>query len=101
MNHLFQGISRINSVANHDFCPWANRYVYWLKEPVGWFLIATLASLLVGAFLSPIGWSVAAGLAAILALGLGFPWLAVRTDGRPGDDDADVHLPSVSDGVTA
>lgn len=79
MNHLFQGISRINSVANHDFCPWANRYVYWLKEPVGWFLIATLASLLVGAFLSPIGWSVAAGLAAILALGLGFPWLAVRT----------------------
>lgn len=79
MNHLLQNISRINTLATYDFCPWANRYVYWLKEPVGWFVIATLASLLVGAFLSPIGWTVAAGLAAVLCFGLGFPWLAVRT----------------------
>jgi uncharacterized protein (DUF58 family) len=78
MKSLLQGLSRLNAAANHDFCPWANRYVYWLKEPVGWFVIATGASLLVGAFLSPIGWTVAAGLVAILILGLGFPWLAVR-----------------------
>lgn len=78
MKIFLQGLSRINSAANHDFCPWANKYVYWLKEPVGWFVLATAASLLVGAFLSPIGWTVAAGLVAILILGLGFPWLAVR-----------------------
>lgn len=75
---LSQIAERINAVGNRDFCPWANRYVYWLKEPVGWFVVALLASLLVGAYLSPLGWSVAAGLATLIALGLGFPWLATR-----------------------
>lgn len=78
MKSILDSLGRLNSAANHDFCPWANRYVYWLKEPVGWFVIAAGASVLVGIFLSPIGWTVAAGLAAILLLGLGFPWLAVR-----------------------
>lgn len=64
--------------ANHDFCPGINRYVYWLKEPVGWFVLATLCSLLVGAFLSPLGWTVAMGLIGILILGLGFPWIATK-----------------------
>jgi uncharacterized protein (DUF58 family) len=74
--------------AHRDFCPWANRYVYWLKEPVGWFVLALAASCLVGAFLSPLGWSVAAGLATVIALGLGFPWLATRgvhCELRPAD----------------
>lgn len=65
--------------ANYDFCPGLNRYVYWLKEPVGWFVLATLCSLLVGAFLSPLGWTVAMGLVAVLILGLGFPWIATRS----------------------
>jgi len=63
---------------NTDFCPQLNRYVYWLKEPVGWFAIAAVASLLVGAFLSPIGWTLAAGLIAMIGAGLGLPWVAVR-----------------------
>ncbi len=67
------------SLANRDFCPGANKYVYWLKEPVGWFVVALAVSLLVGAFLSPLGWTVAAGLCAILLFGLGLPWLATRT----------------------
>jgi len=61
-----------------DFCPWANRFLYWLKEPIGWFVLATLASGLVGAFLSPLGWTLAAGLTAVLVFGMGFPWLATR-----------------------
>ncbi|MCA9157481.1 MAG: hypothetical protein KDA72_04095, partial [Planctomycetales bacterium] len=69
---------KILNFGSCDLCPWANRYVYWLKEPVGWFVLALAASLLVGAFLSPLGWSVAAGLATVIALGLGFPWLATR-----------------------
>lgn len=72
-------VNWVASLATRDFCPWANRYVYWLKEPVGWFVIALAVSVLVGMFLSPLGWSVAAGLAAVLVLGLGFPWLATRT----------------------
>lgn len=66
-------------LSTHDFCPWANRYVYWLKEPVGWFVLATIISVMVGAFLSPLGWTMAAGLFSLLLLGLGFPWLATRT----------------------
>lgn len=62
----------------HDFCPWANKYVYWLKQPIGWFVVAMMVSVLVGAFANPIGWTLAIGLATILLLGLAFPWLAVR-----------------------
>ncbi len=62
----------------HDYCPSANRYVYWLKEPIGWFVLAMVASVLVGAYLSPIGWSLAAGLACVVAIGLVFPWISVR-----------------------
>ena len=68
----------LSRVMTTDFCPWANRYVYWLKEPVGWFALALVVSVLVGAFVSPLGWSVGAGLATVIVLGLGFPWLATR-----------------------
>lgn len=70
--------SRLSRLMTTDFCPWANRFVYWLKEPIGWFALATLASVLVGAFLSPLGWTLAAGLTAVLVFGMGFPWLATR-----------------------
>lgn len=69
---------KFSELTKRDFCPWVNPYVYWLKEPVGWFVLALIASVLVGVFLSPLGWSVAAGLATLIALGLGFPWLATR-----------------------
>jgi len=70
--------SRLSRLLTTDFCPWANRFVYWLKEPIGWFALATLASVLVGFFLSPLGWTLAAGLTAVLVFGMGFPWLATR-----------------------
>ena len=76
---LLLRLQLIASLSGQDFCPWANRYVYWLKEPVGWFVVALAVSTLVGLFLSPLGWTVAAGLCTVLALGLGFPWLATRT----------------------
>jgi uncharacterized protein (DUF58 family) len=61
-----------------DFCPQFNGYVYWLKEPVGWFALAAAASVLVGAFLSPTGWTLAAGLIAMIIAGLALPWIAIR-----------------------
>lgn len=72
-------LKRINRFLGKDFCPAANAYVYWLKEPVGWFVLAFACSLLIGSFVSPIGWSIAIGLAVVLTLGLGFPWLATRS----------------------
>jgi uncharacterized protein (DUF58 family) len=71
-------VSKLVALANTDFCPSFNVYVYWLKQPVGWFVVALVCSILIGAFFSPIGWAIAAGLSAILLLGLGFPWLATR-----------------------
>ena len=62
-----------------DFCPWANRFVYWLKEPVGWFVLATAVSVLIGLYFAPIGWTMAASLLAIIAVAMVWPWVAVRS----------------------
>lgn len=69
---------RLKYLLTTDFCPSFNRYVYWLKEPVGWFVAGAFFSTLVGIYLSPIGWTVAGSLVALIAVGLAFPWLAVR-----------------------
>ncbi|TWT94725.1 DUF58 domain-containing protein [Stieleria varia] len=61
-----------------DFCPWANRFVYWLKEPIGWFFLATIINVVVGLYLAPIGWTLAASLTAVMAVGVAWPAIAVR-----------------------
>ena len=68
----------VASVLTTDFCPWANRFVYWLKEPVGWFVLATAVSVLIGMYFAPIGWTMAAALVGVIAVGMVWPWVAVR-----------------------
>ncbi|QDV12598.1 hypothetical protein CA51_24840 [Rosistilla oblonga] len=70
--------SRLSRLLTTDFCPWANRFVYWLKEPVGWFALATAISVIVGIYLAPIGWTLAAALAAVIVVGMAWPAVAVR-----------------------
>ncbi len=70
--------ARIARLMQTDFCPNANKYVYWLKEPVGWLVTATAASVLVGLYVSSVGWVLAGGLSAIIVVGCLFPWIAVR-----------------------
>ncbi len=70
--------TRLVGAAQHDFCPWANRYVYWSKQPIGWFVIAAAGSLLVGMFLGPQGYVYFAAIMAVIALGVAWPWLAMR-----------------------
>ena len=62
-----------------DFCPGFNRYVYWLKEPIGWFVLATAVSGIVGQWFNPVGWTIAASLLATIAVGVSWPWFAVRS----------------------
>ena len=64
-------------VLTTDFCPWANRFVYWLKEPIGWFVIAFAASVIVGMYANPVGWTIAAALACIILVGMIWPLIAV------------------------
>ena len=71
-------VSRLRAVGETDFCPWANRYVYWLKQPVGWFAVAALLSGMVGAFVNPNGWVLMSVILSIMAVGMLWPWLAVR-----------------------
>ncbi|TWU31121.1 DUF58 domain-containing protein [Novipirellula artificiosorum] len=69
--------SWLSRVMTTDFCPWANRFLYWLKEPIGWFVLATAVSVMVGLYLSPIGWTLAASLSAIMVVGMAWPLVAV------------------------
>ncbi|MCO8123090.1 DUF58 domain-containing protein [Stieleria sp. TO1_6] len=70
--------SRLSRMMTTDLCHWANRFVYWLQEPVGWFALATAASVMIGLYFSPIGWALAASLAAIMVTGMAWPWIAVH-----------------------
>lgn len=68
---------RWRSLLTTDFCPSLNRYVYWLKEPIGWFALAGIASLLLAVYVSSVGWSLAAMIGAILLVGMAWPQAAV------------------------
>ncbi|MEM9644013.1 MAG: DUF58 domain-containing protein [Planctomycetota bacterium] len=69
----------LSRILTTDFCPWANKFVYWLKEPVGWFVLATFLSAIIGMYFAPIGWTMAAALVAMITVGMIWPWIAVRS----------------------
>ncbi len=71
------GQGQLSRLMTTDFCPWANRFVDWLKEPVGWFALATAISVMIGLYFSPIGWTLAASLTAIMIVGMAWPLVAV------------------------
>lgn len=70
-------IGWINRFATTDFCPNANKFVYWLKEPAGWFVMAIGASLLIGVYANSIGITLAIALIALLTIGMAWPAIAV------------------------
>ncbi len=61
----------------HDFCPWANAYVYWLKRPIGWFALAMFASLLLGIYVSAQAFLGLAAIAALCGIGCLWPWIVM------------------------
>ena len=73
----------LESLFNHDFCPWANRYVYWLKRPIGWFLVAAVASLLVGIAVAPQGLVMFGAIVTVMVLGVCWPWLCMARPPPP------------------
>jgi len=68
----------INTFFTTDFCPWANKYVYWMKQPLGWFALAAAASLITGLFVSPKGWLMLACCVVVIAIQLCWPWVQMR-----------------------
>lgn len=71
-------LARMVAAANHDFCPGANRYVYWLKQPVGWVVGCAFCSLLIGLFIGPQGYVLFFSALGVLALGAIWPWLSLK-----------------------
>ena len=75
MRQLFQ---RLADASTHDFCPWANRYVYWLKQPIGWFLSGAAAALLIGLSVAPQALVVFAAIVVVIVVGVAWPWIGMR-----------------------
>lgn len=73
-----RGGTRASGVLNYDFCPWANKYVYWLKKPIGWLTGGILAGVLLGAFVAPQAFAISAALLGLIVVGTFWPYLAVR-----------------------
>lgn len=61
-----------------DFCPWANRWVYWLKNPFWVLLAATLTAVTCGVLVSGTALVLGVLMLALLALGVAWPWLSLR-----------------------
>lgn len=71
-------LQQTNTALSHDFCPWANRWVYWLKRPIWGMLLATGLSLACGIFLKTEALFITAILLLIAGVGVLLPWLAMQ-----------------------
>jgi len=65
-------------VLNYDFCPWANRYVYWLKRPIGWLFTAAAIAAMLGVYVAPQAMAISASVLALIVLGTLWPAIAMK-----------------------
>lgn len=70
-------LETVHNALNTDFCPWANRYVYWLKNPFWVLLAALLAALACGVFVSETLLVVAGLLLGVVVLAVLWPLLSI------------------------
>jgi len=71
-------LDKSSALLSNDFCPWANRWVYWLKNPFWVLVLAVVGSVLCGVFVNPWIFTLTALLLAVVGLGILLPWLAMR-----------------------
>ena len=67
----------LNTCLNYDFCPWANRWVYWLKHPLVGISVAAVAAGLCGLFVAPQAWLLSLGLISVCVIGLIWPAISI------------------------
>ena len=68
----------LHAVLHHDFCPSANRWVYWLKRPEASLATAGFAALACAVFVQPVAFVAVGAILCTLALGWIWPSLAMR-----------------------
>lgn len=76
-SHLAHWLAWFHRALHHDFCPWANRWVYWLKHPFWLLLAASLTAVLCGVFVSPAVLILGIVLTGLMVIGVVWPLLAV------------------------
>ncbi len=70
--------SSADAFLTHDFCPWANRWFYWMKQPFAALSLAAAMAACCGFFVGPFALVPLAGLLLVLFLGYAWPTIAVR-----------------------
>ncbi len=70
-------IARFDRVLNYDFCPWANRWVYWMKHPLVGMAVVGLTAGTCAVFVSPQAWLLAFGLLLVAVIGLAWPLISI------------------------
>lgn len=68
----------LSCVLTTDFCPWANKWVYWMKHPAAALGLAAVVALACGVFVNPIAFMPGAAIFVTLFLGYGWPWIVMR-----------------------
>ncbi len=71
-------LDSIDRMLNYDFCPWANRWVYWMKHPLVGMTVVAMAAGICGMFVVPQAWLLCAGLILVGGLGLAWPAITIR-----------------------
>lgn len=69
---------RFAAVLSLDFFPQANRWVYWLKNPIWVLVLAITGSALCGVFLNPFIFVITGALAVTTIVGTVLPWIAIK-----------------------
>lgn len=73
-----QKLMKMNDSLNHDFCPWANEWVYWLKHPLVTVMLVIGASLACGLLVNSAVLGLTFMLVMVLILGTVWPLVAMR-----------------------
>ena len=78
LRRLKSVFKNLNAGLNYDFCPSLNKYVYWLRQPIGWVVCGAFFSGLVGFFIGPQGFILMGSLLTLLVIGAVWPRVSMK-----------------------
>ncbi len=71
-------VHSLAKAAQYDFCPWANKWVYWLKRPLPCLVLAAVAAISCGYFVNPQVLIAAIAITTVVFLGVFWPTITLR-----------------------
>ena len=77
-DRVLKTLAKADTALSSDFCPWANKYVYWMKNPFWVLVLAICGSLACGLLINPLVFILTAMLVLVAGVGVVLPWILVR-----------------------